>query len=908
MLLGLFDRIRSANLLHTMIGTKLAHYEITKHLGSGGMGDVYQATDSKLGRSVAIKFLPEAFNHDPDRVARFEREARVLASLNHPNIAAIYGFEQSAAHNFLVMELVPGETLAERIRRGPIPADEAFPIANQICDALEAAHEKGVVHRDLKPANVKVTPEGIVKVLDFGLAKAFEVEPSNASLSQSPTLSMGATNAGVILGTAAYMSPEQAKGRPVDKRTDIFAFGALLYEMLTGRPAFAGDDVGEILARVIEREPDWSKLPSKLPWRITELLRRCLEKDPRKRRRDAADMRIDIEQALAEPAAALVIPPVRGGRLAWIKFAAAVLVAVVLAIPTVRHLRETPPLAPTEARLDIVTPTTADPISFALSPDGRQIVFVASGDGASGLWVRSLASPSAQPLAGTEGASFPFWSPDSRSIGFFAGGALKRIDNGGGAPQTFATAGASRGGTWNADGVILFAPTNGGPLFRVAASGGQAVAVTKLDRQLSHRFPFFLPDGRQFLFFAQGTPETAGIYLGSLESGDTKRLTLADTRGVYLQGLPGMMEMMGGWLVWVRAGTLVAQRLDLEQQALTGDPVTLANPVAFDAGLNVSAVSVSATGLVAYRTGGNSRRQLTWFDRSGKALGTMGAPDENNLRFPNISPDGRRVAVDRTVQGNQDIWLLDGTRTSRFTFDAAQDRDPIWSPDGSRFAFNSNRKGQRDLYQKPSSGAGAEEFLLESSQIKVATDWSADGRFLLYESQDPQTDRDLWVLPLTGERKPWVCLKTNFGERFGRFSPDGRWVAYLSNESGRTEIYIQPFAAPVAPGTTGQETTGQWQVSTVGGIYPVWRRDGKELYYVGPNGEMMAAPITTTGTTLEPGAPMALFPTRMLGGGVDNGQGRQYDVARDGRFLINTVLDDVSSPITLIQNWKPPAQ
>ena len=844
------------------------------------MGDVYQATDSKLGRSVAIKFLPEVFSHDADRVARFEREARLLASLNHPNIAAIYGLEQSAAHNFLVMELVPGETLAQRIKRGPIPVDESLGIAAQMADALEAAHEKGVIHRDLKPANVKVTPEGKVKVLDFGLAKAFQVEASNASLSQSPTLSMAATNAGVILGTAAYMSPEQARGKEVDRRTDIFAFGALLYEMLTGRAAFEGEDVPDILGAVLKSEPDWTRLPSEVPSSIRRLLRLCLQKDVKKRRQTATDVRIDIGEAGTEAERLVAIVSTRSARLPWIAFAAAVLVAAMLAIPALRYLRQTPP---PETRVEINTPATADPISFALSPDGRQIVFVASGDGASRLWLRSLASTAAQPLAGTEGAASPFWSPDSRSVGFFADGKLKRLDIGGGKPQTLATA-VARGGTWNADGVILFSASTSSPLFRVPASGGEAVAVTKLDRQSSHRFPSFLPDGRQFLFLAIGNPE---IYLGSLDSAETWRLTPADTAGVYLQS---------GWLVWVRAGTLVAQRLDLERKALTGDPVTLADPVA--------AVSVSAAGLVAYRAGGANRRQLAWFDRSGKALGAMGAPDENGLSAPRVSPDGRRVAMGRTVQGNADIWLLDGTRTSRFTFDAATDRFPVWSPDGSRIVFDS-LKGQRDFYQKPSSGAGAEELLLDSPQDKKANDWSADGKFLLYESRDAQTVDDLWALPIEGDRKPWAFLRTSFSERAGQFSPDGRWVAYMANESGRFEIYIRPFAAPTDSGAAANPAAGQWQVSTSGGIYPRWRPDGKELYYIGPNGELMAAPIAATATTLEPGAPVALFPTRIYGGGVDNGQGRQYDVTRDGRFLINTVLDDGSSPITLIQNWNP---
>jgi Tol biopolymer transport system component len=881
------------------------------------MGEVYRARDLKLKREVAIKILPDEFSRDADRISRFQREAEVLASLNHPNIAAIYDLQEANGSRFLVLELVEGETLAERIKRGPIPVDESLNIAKNICEALEAAHEKGVVHRDLKPANVKITPDGKVKVLDFGLAKAFEPEASKANLSQSPTLSMAATNAGAILGTAAYMSPEQAKGRTVDKRSDIFAFGCVLYEMLTSCAAFDGDDVQDILGAILKSEPDWTGLPRETPPGVRKLLRRCLEKNVKNRRSDAADVRIDIEEALAELATPET-PPARGARLAWIaSLAVAVVLIVALTVPTVRHLRETPPLPPSEMRVEIVTLATADPISFALSPDGRQIVFVASGGGVSRLWLRFLVSTTAQPLAGTESAAYPFWSPDSRSVGFFADGKLKRFDIGGGTPQTLTTVTGPRGGTWNADGVILFTTTTASPLFRVPASGGQAVPVTKLDRQSSHRFPFFLPDGRQFLFLAQGTPETGGIYLGSLDSAEPRRLTAADTAGIYLP------SGMAGWLLWVRAGTLVVQRLDLERKVLTGDPVTLADPVAFDPATLASAVSVSAAGLVAYRAGGANRRQLYWFDRSGKALSPIGAPDENALSAPRVSPDGRRVAVWRTVQGNADIFLLDGTRMSRFTFDPASDRYPIWSPDGSRIVFDSNRKGQRDLYQKLSSGVGAEELLVESPQDKTPSDWSAAGQFILYQSNDPQTARDLWVRPMSvanaspagrsqqeteGDRKPWVFLKTSFDESFGQFSPDGRWVAYMSNESERNEIYLRPFAKPTVVGAPANPAARQWPISTAGGIHPRWRPDGKELYYIGPNGEMMAAPIAVTGTTLEPGTPVALFPTRIYGGGVNNIQGRQYDVTRDGRFLINTVLDDASSPITLLLNWKPPAK
>jgi Tol biopolymer transport system component len=489
-------------------------------------------------------------------------------------------------------------------------------------------------------------------------------------------------------------------------------------------------------------------------------------------------------------------------------------------------------------------------------------------------------------------------------VGFFADSKLKRIDIEGGSPQTLADA-INRGGTWSPDGTILFTRNTTGPLSRIPASGGQPVAVTKLEKHTSHRFPQFLPGGRQFLFYAQGTPETTGIYLGSLDSSETKRLAAADTAGVY---------SADGSLLFIRAGTLFAQWLDLRRRELTGDPVTVADPVTFDTGLNVGALSASAADLVAYRSGGAGQRQLVWFDRSGKTLGTLGAPDANNLGAPRLSPDGRRVAASRTVQGNTDIWLQDATRTTRFTFDPSLDRDAVWSPDGGRIVFDSTRKG-RDLYIKPSNGAGSEELLVESAQDKVAYDWSRDGRFLLYRSSDPQTASDIWVLPMEGDRKPFVFLKTNFDERQAQFSPDGRWVAYTSNESGRYEIYVRPFfhgglsakteggPAPVSGTASGTSTGGQWQVSTSGGISPRWRADGKELYYIAPDGKLMATPIAASGATIAPGTPVALFQTRIYGGGTDVSVGTEYDVSGDGRFLIETVLEDAASPITLLQNW-----
>ena len=645
---------------------------------------------------------------------------------------------------------------------------------------------------------------------------------------------------------------------------------------------------------------------------MRQVLRVCLQKDPKQRAQAIGDVRLALEGAFETVAPqAIATATASRGRSVWIAaLAVAMAVIVVLAIPAMRYLRETLPPPLLETRVEITTPATDRPSDFALSPDGRQIVFVASGDGPSRLWLRSLASTTAQPLTGTEGARLPFWSPDGRAIGFFAGNALKRLDLGGGSPQPLASADTFvvTGGTWNTDGVIVFAPSSIGPLRRVSASGGAVTAVTTLSaQQAGHVAPFFLPDGRRFLFYVNGVPDTTGIYLGALDGGEPTRLTPAASAGVYLPA---------GWLLWVRAGTqtLVAQRLDLAQAALTGEPVTVAD--GFVPGQLVRAISVAATGLVAYRTDAGGLRQLIWVDRAGTRRGPLGDPDAT-LECPRVSPDGRRVAVSRTLQGNVDLWLLDGTRASRFTFDAAVDRWPVWSPDGSRIVFSSTRTVSDDLYQKLTSGAAVEERIVASDQLKAATSWSVDGRFVLYRTpsgdadgrvlRDPttsvQTYGDLWVVPMVASHTPSVFLKMPFQVTQGTFSPDGRWVAYQSNESGRNEVYVRPF---VPPGAEPRATAGgQWQVSTAGGIMPAWRPDGKELYYLNPAGAMMAAPITVTGAGLEPGAPIVLFPTHIVGGGAVTGVCRQYDVAPDGRFLINTVLDGATVPITLLMNWNP---
>jgi Tol biopolymer transport system component len=864
------------------------------------MGEVYRATDTHLKRAVALKVLPAAFAGDAHRLARFRREAELLALLNHPNIAAIFGLERTGLVIALVMELVEGEDLSRAIARGPMPLDDALRVARQIAEALESAHEQGIIHRDLKPGNVKLRPDGTVKVLDFGLAKALDPSPASgeAPMRSAIQTSPPMTVQGTILGTSGYMAPEQAKGRPVDRRADIWALGAVLYEMLTGRRAFSGDENPDVTLSGARREPDYSQLPGNTPPAIRTLLRRCLEPDPRRRLDSAAAVRLEIEDALTGPARD--IAGERAGRraqsrMAWFIAAAstAALVALALAWAPWR-----PVPAPVETRTDIVTPATDDPASFALSPDGRQIVFASSVDGALRLWLRSLSSTTAQPLPGTEGGRNPFWAPDSRSLGFFTDTSLRRLDLAGGAPQTVAPASSGAGGTWTTDGFMVFAPSPSSPLMRVPATGGTAVAVTSFGPQhLGHRWPDGLPDGRRFLFYAGGPPDVAGIYLGTLDGGTPARLTTSESAGVSLRG---------EWLLWVRAGALVAQRLAAAQGRLTGELVTVADGVAVDT-FERGAVSVAGTGLVAYRAGDAGQRQLTWVDRAGAALGTIGDRDPTWSR-PRVSPDGRHVAVARTVQGNQDLWLLDGTRMSRFTFDAATDDIAIWSPDGTRLLFTSTRTGGGDLYQKLTSGAGAEELVVASEHVKTPSSWSTDGRFVLFHGTDPETSSDLWVTDVSGGasgasaggRAPTVLLQTPFREVWGAFSPDGRWVAYMSNESGRPEIYVRPFAPPGTPAIGGP-----WQVSTSGGIHPVWRPDGHELYYIDPVGAMVAAPIRIDGDTLDPGTPMVLFATRLLGGGIDAGQGRQYDVARDGRFLINTVLDEAEAPITLLQHWRP---
>jgi serine/threonine protein kinase/Tol biopolymer transport system component len=869
-------------------GFEFGPYRILAPLDAGGMGEVYRALDTRLHREVAVKVLPTALSADPERVARLEREARLLAALNHPHIATIHGLEIAGGVHAIVMALIDGPTLADRLSSGPLALDVALDIARQIAEALEAAHEKGIIHRDLKPANIKLTAAGTVSVLDFGLAKALAAEPRDAH--GAPVVGDAASSDGVVMGTPAYMSPEQARGQRVDARSDVWAFGCVLYEMLTAHAAFGRATLAETLAAILEHEPDWERLPPNVPAGIRRMLRRCLERDPRRRLHDVADARIEIEDAANDPegaASALVMASTRR-RARMLGISTAVLAIAFAAALGAWLLRPTAHV-PELRVVDITTPRTSDPWSFALSPDGRRIAFVADHEGQPMLWVRALDAASAQALPGTEAARRPFWSPDSRSIGFFANSELRRIEARGGSARTVAYALGGTTAAWGPDGTILFSGADAPSLRRVDAAGGTVKAATVAAAESTgHRHPQFLPGGRQFLFFAGGPDAVRGVYLGSLQSSEVTRLTASDTQGAYVAP---------GWLLFVRQGTLLAQHFDLDRRMLSGEPVTVADSVAFEPITGAGAFSTSDAGVMAYRAGRPSVTRLSWFDRSGNALGTLGSPEQAGLSNLRLSPNGRRVVAERTLQNETDLWLLDATHQTRFTrgSDGRIARLPVWSPDGDRIAFESVASGAVKLSVKPSSGDGDEAVLFESPQGKIPCDWSPDGRFLLYYIPDPKTGTDLWVLP-EATRVPFIFLQTDANELWGQFSPDGRWVAYQSNETGRYEIYVRAFPA----------SGGAFPVSTAGGVYPRWSRDGKELYFIAPDAKMMAVPIRATATMIEAGVPAMLFQTQRVGGGMNViGRGPQYDVTSDGRFLINVDAESGALPITLLMNWKP---
>jgi Tol biopolymer transport system component len=848
---------------------------------------VWKARDPRLNRDVAIKISAQQFTD------RFEREAHAIAALNHPNVCTLY----DVGPNYLVMELVEGPTLAERIAQGPIPLDEALGIAKQIADALEAAHEKTIVHRDLKPANVKIKPDGSVKVLDFGLAKSGEVAELT---SDSPTMM---SVPGMILGTAGYMSPEQAAGQVVDKRADVWAYGVVLYEILTGQRLFQGDSIAHVLADVLRGPIDLDKLPKETPRRIRNLMKRCLDRDLRTRLRDIREARVTIEAADEVPEQAAPPAPSRSriGMAGWIAAGAVTLVAAGLGFV---HFPEKPP-ALYPVRFQVPLPDKGEFGYLAISPDGHKLAFPTSGP-EGGLWVRYLDSLELHLLPGTQNAWEPFWSPDSRFLAFGVGGQLKKVDASGGPAQTLCQVTGNVGsGAWSREGVIVFGSRGGAPLRRVPAEGGVATDVTALDpsrQETNHLLPSFLPDGRHFVYFRNSNVvEKRGIFVGSLDvkpSDQSREPLLATTfAGSWAPSAAGARSH----LFFLRDDTLMAQPFDADRLKLTGEPVPVAEHVGT---VNFNGFfSISANGTLAYRAGGsNANRQLTWFDRQGKQSGTAFEPGP--YLDLSLSPDGTRAAILRGPNTDtSDIWLHDFTRTvsTRVTFDVnagetLAGKGPVWSPDGTRIAFASHRNGPFDLLERSSSGAGNEVVLVHSDSNKSPDDWSRDGRFLLYSENNAKTSYDLMVLPLEGnDRKPVPLLNTTFIEGDGSFSPDTRWFAYSANDSGRLEVYVQPFTPP---GAGSAPATGKWQISRDGGRRPKWRADGKELIFRAPNGSPMAVDISTS-PAFQAGIPKPLF-TMPAGAG-------NWDVTADGkRFLaaVPQAQQNTSTPITVVLNWE----
>jgi serine/threonine protein kinase/Tol biopolymer transport system component len=885
-------------------GSHLGPYEILAAIGAGGMGEVYRARDGKLNRDVALKVLPEAFTADPERRARFTREAQVLASLNHPNIAHIHGFEDAGPTSALVMELVDGPNLAELIQtRRRLPLDEALPIARQIAEALEAAHERGIVHRDLKPANVKVRDDGTVKVLDFGLAKALSPESAASSVDvmNSPTLTAQATQLGVILGTAAYMAPEQAKGRYVDRRADIWAFGVVLYEMLTGRRGYDAEDVSDTLAAVLTRDVDWNALPTEVPPRLVALLRDCLVRDPKQRLRDIGDARRVLDQIIAgvpDPASAVASAQSQTRRssaraLPWGVAVVALVGAAALAFV---HFGERPSVQQT-IRFQVPGPEKSRIVSFALSPDGRYLAF-ATGDPYSGVqggtkvWLRPVDSLEARAVTGTEGTSVlpdqVFWSPGSDSIGFVTqDGKLKKVSISGGPPQTIASpVEPITHGAWGPNGVILLARNPRLPIQRLPDVGGALVDVTKNDGQNQSQ-PQFLPDGRHFLYWVAGaSAETNGVYVASLENdGKTRRLLPDSTVARYV---PPATTGRSGHLLFVRENTLVAQAFDADTATLSGPILAVAE--------NVGRFSISQNGALAYMAGiPTSRQQLVWVDRTGAEVGVAAAPAQyRNVR---LSPDDKSIAFDRSEDANSDVWTMDLTRgvPSKITFAPIPDRLPLWSPDGRRILWSSRRNGVQDLYVKAANGTGQDEKLIAmGSPFGMATDWSRD-ELVLYHLQGGKTGQDLWIAPQrTGAssepQKPFAYLDSNFNEAFGAFSPDGHWIAYESDESGKPEIYVQGYPLP------NQKV--KVKISSAGGTDAAWSKTSRELFYLGADRNLMAVKYRATATTFDPEATKVLFP---VPGSLVH---RSYAVTGDGRFLIAKPVDEnMSDSVTWVLNW-----
>jgi Tol biopolymer transport system component len=883
-------------------GTRLGRYEIRSKLGAGGMGEVYQGRDTQLGRDVAVKVLPRTVSNDPDRLRRFEQEACAASALNHPNILVVHDIGAHDGTTYVVSELLEGETLRKRIGGTALAQRRAVDYALQIANGLAAAHEKGIIHRDLKPDNIFITNDGRVKILDFGLAKLTQLD-GNQSQTDVPTRRVD-TDPGVVMGTVGYMSPEQLKGRAVDQRSDIFAFGAILYEMLSGRRAFHGESAAETMSAILKEDPpELSDTNKTVSPALERLVNHCLEKNPEARFHSARDVAFALEALSGSAAVAnettiaqSFVPAAFRVRqwLPWALVAVAFLIAAIFVVTYFRRQRTD--AEPIEAmRFIIMTPEKA--LIFGpptISPDGRHVVFrLNTDDGKELLWLRGLGSFEARPLVGTDGALQPFWSPDSRSVGFFANGKLKRIEVSGGSVQTICDAPSNWSGAWSRDGTIIFSRDVASGLYRVPAAGGTPVQLTTVDssrNEIEHIWPYFLPDGRHFLFLARNAQsENSAIYVGTLDSKETTRL---------LQAHSSMAYAPPGYVLFVRESTLMAQGFDADTLELKGEAFPLAEQTVRNPTIGRAMFSVSDNGVLVFRAGGINSNQLIWFDRSGKQLGVLTPPGYYSA--PSFSPDEKKVAIsrrDRQTGAAADIWLIDLERGTqiRLTTDPDSDTYPSWSPNGDRVTFVATRNGATSIYQKPSNGVSPEEPLVSSAELKYNPHWSPDGQYIIYSQLNPKTNVDLYLLSLSGDRKSTSLLQTNFIEAQARFSPNGRWIAYISNETGQFEVYVESFPA----------TGAKLPISIGGGSQPQWRADGRELYYYAADRKLVAVEVNGDGPTLKVGEVRPLFEIRV--NAVDQsfpGNG-YYTVTHDGkRFLVSSLPDNPDrQQINVIVNW-----
>jgi serine/threonine protein kinase/Tol biopolymer transport system component len=883
-------------------GTKLGPYEIVSAVGAGGMGEVYRARDSRLDRTVAIKVLPSHHSSDSALRQRFEREARTISQFSHPNICTLHDIGTHDGLDYLVMEYIEGESLEQRLTKGPVPPQQGLAYGIQIADALDKAHRAGIIHRDLKPGNVMLTKSG-AKLLDFGLAKLQEeVSVMAAALTEMTVETKRLTTEGMLVGTFQYMAPEQLEGKQPDARSDIFAFGAVLYEMLSGKPAFGGKTKASMIAAILSSEPPpLSAVQPLAPPAVERVIKQCLAKDPDERWQSAGDIARELKwiaeggsQASAQ--AQTISHRRKLPYLPWAMAAIGVAFAAVFGVLLANRTPKTQPLIrslilPEENTTPLIMQDNAGPV--VLAPDGSALAYVAmDSHGQILLWVRKLNEIHARSIPGTDGANFPFWSADSRAIGFFAGGKLKTTALEGGTPSIVCDAPLGRGGTWNSDGTILFAPTFESGLFQASSSGGTPQPVTKLDKSKhdSHRWPHFLPDGQHFIYLAitHNSPRDPnnGIYFGSLDGKENRLLMQSDSQADY----------SSGYLLFLRETVLTAQPFNSKTSSLEGSPVPIAEQVLLDPGTWRATISATEGGLLAYLSGGAGANQLTWYDRSGKNIG-MAGDKTLNLNHVRISPDGLKIAAD-LGESLSDIWIFDVQRavSTRFTFGPSNSTSPVWSKDGKWIVYNNIERGNLNIYRKSASGMGQAELLFEGNNgvENWPSDLSPDGSRLLYAVGDLVGAAQLWELPLSGnDRKPRPILPSGFITMEARYSPDGRWIAYTSNESGKFEVYVIP----------SNGSGGKWQISSGGGQQPLWRRDGKELFYLSSEDKLMSVPIKLNSDSVQADAARPLFSLANSILSV-NGLVAPYDVSPDGkRFVVVTIEQGKSFPINLVTNW-----